>query len=420
MRFVLVTTGSLGDVQPFLALAVGLRQAGYVVRLAGPQDAGELAERYGVEFYPIDKDHQERLAGEPVSGSLEGGNTLRFGWQRMQAKRRIFQAVNRAAWQACQGAEAILYRIGGYLAVDSMAEKLRVPCFKAGLVPYTPTSEFPNLRVFRGRDFGEPGNRLSYCLAEQAVWQFFRPEINEFRSAVLGLPQYPLSGPRPGDFTSRLPVLYGFSPALLPPPADWPANVFVTGQWELEQADGWQPPGDLLDFLAAGPPPVYVGFGSMISQAPGDTYELICRALRSCGRRGVLASGWGGLAGTADPSGQIYTLEYAPHGWLFPQMAVVVHHGGIGTTTNGLKAGIPNIIVPFNYDQPFWGEMVFRRGAGPRPIPRKGLTADRLAEAIESALNDAAMRQRAAEIGQRIRQEDGVAIAIKIILHNIL
>ena len=419
MRIVLVTTGSLGDVQPFVALAGGLGRAGHSVRLAGPCDASELAEERGIEFYPIDGGQRERLAAQPSVRVLEGGNTLRFGVQRIQKKRRIFHEVNLAAWKACQGAEAIIYRIGGYLAADSMAEKLDRPCIKAGLVPYTPTGDFPNLRVFRGRDLGRLGNRLSYIVAEQAVWQFFRPEINEFRRKNLGLAPYPLSGPERGSFTGCLPLLYGFSPALLPPPGDWPANVSVTGQWELEDGGGWQPPDDLVDFVEAGAPPVYVGFGSMVSQDPGKTYDLICRAVRRCGQRAVLASGWGGLGGETERSQQIFTLGYASHRWLFPRMAAVVHHGGIGTTTNGLKAGVPNIIVPFNYDQPFWGVMVFRRGVGPKPIPRKELSEGALAEAIEKALNDGEMRRKAAEIGRRIRQEDGVGVAVRLIQHNI-
>jgi sterol 3beta-glucosyltransferase len=418
MQFVLVTTGSMGDVQPFLALGLGLQQAGHRVRLAGPEDARGLCVTLGVEFYPIDQEHQKRLHDE-TSASLERGNTLRFGLQRIQAKRDIFGQVNRAAWRACQGAEAIIYRIGGFLAVDSIAERLGVACFKAGLVPYTPTRAFPSLYVYRGFDLGAIGNRLSYTVSEQGIWQFFRETINIFRQEELGLKPHPFNGPARNDFGSRLAVLYGFSPAILSRPDDWPAHVYITGHWDLARQADWQPSQDLLDFLEAGPPPVYVGFGSMVSQRPQEFYELVVEAIRRCGQRAVLASGGGKVEGQQSikraPAEMIYSLDHAPHDWLFPRMAAVVHHGGIGTTTAGLRAGVPNVVVPFNYDQPFWGATVARLGAGPAPVPRQKLSAERLAQAIRASLENPRMRQRAEEISRQMRAEDGVAHAVGII-----
>lgn len=433
MRFVLATTGSLGDIKPFLALAIGLQQAGHSVRLAGPRNAANLCAQVGVEFFPIDQDQQARLraagsaagdtastpgAGPQGQAQLEAGNTLRFGLQRVKSKRRIFHDVNRAAWQACQGAEALVYRIGGYLQVDSIAERLGVPCFKAGLVPYTPTRAFPSLYVYRGFSWGSLGNRLSYALGEQAVWQFFRRPINDFRQDELGLKPYPFMGPDRKHFGSRLPVIYGFSPALLPRPDDWPERVHVTGHWALDELGDWQPPAALRAFLQAGPPPVYIGFGSMISRDPQQTYQVVLEALQRCGQRAILASGWGGVLGQVEPNSRLYSLDYAPHEWLFPRMAAVVHHGGIGTTTAGLKAGAPTVIIPFNYDQPFWGAQVARLGVGPAPIPRQQLNAERLAQAIQMCLEDESIRQNAAVMGRQMRCEDGICHTIEIIHHQ--
>jgi UDP:flavonoid glycosyltransferase YjiC (YdhE family) len=405
MRFVLVTTGSSGDVKPFLALAVGLEKVGHQVRLAGPEDARAACERLGIEFYPIEASHQEALRASQASQRLQGGNTLRFGLQRMREKRVIFHEVNRAALVACQGAEAIAYRIGGFLAADSIAERMGVPCFKAGLVPYTPTGEYPSLRVFRGRGWGRVGNRFSYWISEQAIWQFFRGEINAFRQE-LGLKAAPLSGP--AEFSRSLPVLYAFSPTLLPRPADWPESVQITGSWELEEGQDWQPPAGLVEFIENGPAPVYVGFGSMVSRNPRETYDLVKRAVQQCGQRAVLARGWEGMGVEEGLDGQIYLIDQAPHDWLFPRMKVIVHHGGVGTTTAALRAGKPAVIVPYNYDQPFWGWVAHRLGAGPRPIPRKRLSAERLAGAIEECLENADLQRRAAELGREMQAEDGV------------
>jgi UDP:flavonoid glycosyltransferase YjiC (YdhE family) len=417
MRILLVTTGSLGDIRPFVALALGLRRAGHEVRLAAPRDASALAEQYNLEFQPVDLDHQERLARQANSGTLEGGNTLRFGLQRMQDKQRIFQDVNLAAWQVCEAADLIIYRIGGFLAVDSMAEKLGVPCFKAGLVPYSPTAEYPNLRLDRGQEFGKAANRLSHFLAEGIVWQFFRPEINRFRRQVLGLPPFPLSGPSRHSISACMPVIYAFSPTILPPPADWPANVHITGSWELDQSPGWMPPQALLDFLDAGPPPVYIGFGSMPVGDPQATYHLVREALRLCDQRAVLAGAWAQAYAGVDK--RIFTLDSAPHAWLFPRVAAAVHHGGVGTLTAALRAGLPMVIVPFNYDQPFWGARARRLGVCPPPIPRRKLSTERLAEGLGACLSDPAMRQRAEQAARQIRAEDGVGKAMDIIRQHV-
>jgi UDP:flavonoid glycosyltransferase YjiC (YdhE family) len=152
----------------------------------------------------------------------------------------------------------------------------------------------------------------------------------------------------------------------------------------------------------------------MVSQNPQETYKLIFEALRLCGQRAVIASGWSGMGSDCPSSDQIYLINNAPHEWLFPRMAAAVHHGGVGTTMANLRAGIPAIIVPFNYDQPFWAARVFRLGAGPAPLPRKRLTAERLAQAIQTSLKEGAIRQKAAAIGSQMRGEDGVSLAIML------
>lgn len=177
---------------------------------------------------------------------------------------------------------------------------------------------------------------------------------------------------------------------------------------------GWSPPEPLRRFLEAGEPPVYVGFGSMPNQEPRATFDLILRALEMTGQRGVVYGGWGGLHGEASCNRALVT-EGVPHDWLFPRMKAVVHHGGAGTTAAGLRAGIPNVVVPFFADQPFWGWRVAALGAGPAPIPLQTLSAERLAAAIEQAVTDSTMRARASEIGAHLQDEDGVAEAVRLI-----
>jgi UDP:flavonoid glycosyltransferase YjiC (YdhE family) len=211
-----------------------------------------------------------------------------------------------------------------------------------------------------------------------------------------------------------MPILYGFSPSVIPPPTDWPSNVHITGYWFVEEAENWQPPVALIDFLQSGPPPVYIGFGSMSNRNPEQTADLVIQALGRINQRAVLLSGWGGLQRAKVP-GSIFMIDSVPHSWLFPRVAAVLHHGGASTTAAGLRAGIPSVIVPFFGDQPFWGQRITELGVGPKPIPRKKLTIERLADSVQEVITNKAMRQRADQLGKQIQAEDGIASTIEII-----
>jgi len=201
---------------------------------------------------------------------------------------------------------------------------------------------------------------------------------------------------------------------VLPPPADWDERMHVTGYWFLDPVDAWTPPADLLEFLQAGSPPIFIGFGSMSPRNPEAMTQVILQALARTRQRAIILSGWGGLRAANVPD-TVFTLDSIPFSWLFPRVAAVVHHGGAGTTAAGLRAGVPSIIVPFFADQPFWGQRVMDLGVGPAPIPRKELTAERLAQAIQMAVTDQPLRERAADLGTRIRAEDGIARAVELV-----
>jgi UDP:flavonoid glycosyltransferase YjiC (YdhE family) len=212
-------------------------------------------------------------------------------------------------------------------------------------------------------------------------------------------------------------MIYGFSPQVVPPPADWGESVHVTGYWFPEDGD-WKPPPDLLAFIETSPPPLFIGFGSMPVADAGSTTQLILEAVKRTNQRCVLHTGWAGIGDQPLPD-YIYKIQYAPYGWLFPRMAMVIHHGGSGTTAFGLRAGVPSLAVHMLFDQFFWGERIAALGVGPPPIPFRKLTAERLAQAIEFAISDKQMRQRAAELGKKIQAENGIDKAIKIIQDTI-
>lgn len=407
MNVLILTVGTRGDVQPYVALGLGLQRAGHRVLLATAADFAAFVTGYGLDFAPLSAEYLALLQTGTGKAAVAGkGNPL----QLMRMVQPMLRAILDDEWRiaAGQAFDAIVYHpkaLGGY----SLAEKLGATPVLALPAPlYSPTRAFPSPIL----PFGSLGplNRSSHGLSIRLASLSTQGLLNKWRKEVLGLEPAKNELVLAGKPVLRL---YPYSPAVLPTPIDWDASSVATGYWFLPPAAGWIPDPALTEFLAAGPAPVYVGFGSMPAEDAANKTRVVLAALNQAGQRGVLATGYGGL-GAADMPATVYALEAAPHDWLFPQMAAVVHHGGAGTTAAGLAAGVPAVICPFFGDQPFWGRRVAALGVGPQPIPQKKLTAEKLAAALR-ATNDAAMRDRAAQLGATIRSEDGVGEAVRLI-----
>lgn len=211
-----------------------------------------------------------------------------------------------------------------------------------------------------------------------------------------------------------MPYTYLWSPGLIPKPADWGPEIDIAGFVFLDLASSFKPPKTLVEFLDAGEPPVYIGFGSIVVDDPDKFTALIFKAVEKSGVRALVSKGWGGLGDEGNTPQNIYMLENTPHDWLFPRVSAVVHHGGAGTTAIGLKCGKPTMIVPFFGDQPFWGAMVANAGAGAQqPIPYKHLSIDALAEGIKQCLSPEA-KVAAEKIAAAIAAEgDGARNAVR-------
>ena len=413
MRITIITLGSQGDVQPYVALGLGLRSAGHSVRVATHACFETLVRSRGLDFFPIaggPRDIVESDVGRTWLAA--GGNALLFARGLLRVIEPLVERCGLDCWSACQGTEAIVASRLGFWAGFQIAEKMRVPIFPAYLQPFTATRAFPAPYFLSSSRLGSRFNLLTHMVAENFLWQAFRPWVNRFRQEVLGLAPFSFRVPCGRSSKRGLAILYGYSSSVLPKPLDWSERIYVTGYWFLNHSSDWQPPADLADFLSSGPPPVYIGFGSMNTHNREELTNLVVQALVRVRQRGILLTGWGGLAST-NFSDDVFSMESAPHDWLFPRMAAVVHHGGAGTTAAGLRAGIPTVIMPFFADQPFWGRRVYELGAGTPPIPRKRLSVERLAEAIRAATADKQMRDRAATLGRSIRAEDGVSRAVE-------
>jgi sterol 3beta-glucosyltransferase len=391
-----VAIDTRGGVQPYAALALGLRAAGHEVRVVAPEDSLGMLIGLGLD-------------ARALSGSMREDAKLAAGTRGVVPRgvrgAMIERAVLRAEelLEAADGLEVLSGGIGGATIGVDVAEKLGIPFVHSHLQPVGfPSRHFPGvLAPWMPAVLGAPGRRVSHAVTALALTVPFAAGSREVRRSVLGLPKHRRS-PDPST-----PILYGFSPYVVPPPPDWPSICKVTGYWFLPPDPGWAPPVALAAFLDTGPPPVAFGFGSMSSADSAALTETVVAALRRSGQRAVLLSGWGGLE---DPRrDDIYVTEAVPHDWLFPRVSAVVHHGGAGTTAAALRAGLPAVIVPFAVDQPFWGMRVAALGAGPKPISQRRLTPETLSRALIDAIG---MREAAADLGRRIRAEDGVATAV--------
>lgn len=422
MRVTVMAMGSRGDVQPFIALADGLQRAGYTARLVTHAEFYPLIKGRGIEFREIRGNPRDLLDDERAHTMLAaGGNPLKFLTNFKALLRPWFAQMVVDCARAGEGSDAVVLSnvglIGGF---HQIAQAMGVPYCSAVLQPFTPTSAFPSAFFPELPAWWPVGrgayNRFSHYAFLLLFSHFFQDVVPLVRRE-LGMPAKSGRAILLEEARLDTPVLHGYSPAVIPPPPDWPAHLHVTGYWFLDGPVNWQPPAALVDFLAAGPPPVYIGFGSMRSRDPEATTMLVQAALRRAGLRGVLLSGWGGLQ-SGDLGDDIYVIDSVSHAWLLPRMAAVVHHGGAGTTSAGLRAGVPSFAVPFFADQPFWGRTLHALGVGPAPLPRRQLTSARLAEALSHAVSDDGLRARAAELGRRLRAEDGVGRAVELMTRH--
>ena len=421
MRYAIIAFGSRGDVQPHIALGTRLHATGHAVRIITHALFEPLVRCLELDFSPVVGDPQEivsNASGQQWLGS--GTNFLSFFQRFTHIAEPLIQQAMLDCWQGCQGCDALVYSPLAVCTAPSIAEKLAIPSWIGAGQPLTPTSAFasPFFPPFplSFNWLSSRYNRLTYGLSARIFWRLLRPTVNKARQDILQLP--PLHDIWLYENLSRqhFRILYYYSPSVLPQPLDWSGNNAVTGYWFLDDPLDWQPPHDLVDFLAAGPPPVYVGFGSMQTRNPALLTETVLKALKLAEQRGILLTGWGGLSQSNLPD-SVYKVDFVPHDWLFPQVAAVVHHGGAGTMAASLRTGVPSVLIPFFGDQPFWGQCFSTMGVIPPPILRKKLTAERLAENIRLAVHDADLRTRVHALSKHIRSEDGLEVAVKIVQH---
>ncbi|MFI2565579.1 glycosyltransferase [Paenarthrobacter sp. NPDC018779] len=392
MRILMVAPGTRGDVAPMAGLGSALQEHGFEVSIAANPAYGPLVVSAGCEYRALPGDLTS-IIQRTDSAEKPSLKDVRRSWQALGGY--MEQAARGTLAAAEAGADVILANSVAPFAYD-IAEALEVPAIGAHLQPVEPSVAYPPVLLGSGRDLGAVGNKVIGRRVLAGPAPYDAPGARLRRG--LGLPKLSRQAADRRRRRNRATTLHGISPTVLPRPKDWHAGLVMAGYWWPPGQRNWQPDRALADFLAAGPAPVFIGFGS----GAAVDVELALEAARIAGVRAVIQ---GGRVQSDDAIG----IGEVPHEWLFPRMAAVVHHAGSGTTAAGLRAGVPAVCVPVFTDQPLWASRVAALGAGPEPIPYKQLTAERLGQAMKAAVSTPSYAARARHLAAAIAKEDAVS-----------
>mmetsp|Transcript_13306 Transcript_13306/g.37833 ORF Transcript_13306/g.37833 Transcript_13306/m.37833 type:complete len:754 (+) Transcript_13306:201-2462(+) len=432
MNIVILIVGSRGDVQPFVALGQELVRFGHRVRLGTHEVFRKFVVENDIEFYPLAGDPKELMAHMVKHPGLMPGSM-----EEVKRKRVVMKAIIESCWDACIDPVSVTSEEEGGPANPKLpqtawapnavlsnpasfghyhvAERLGCPLHIFFTMPWSPTAAFPHPLANLSYAKRSPmKNKMSYSLVDSLTWSGLGDLCNSFRKNILGLEPILGTGGRSLLHDSKIPHAYTWSPHLIGKPRDWGKHIDITGFFFLNLASGYTPPDDLMEFLKAGPPPIYVGFGSIVVDNPEEFNQTILDAFKATKFRGIVSKGWSGLGCSGDVPDDVYVIGNCPHDWLFLQCAAVCHHGGAGTTAAGLLAGRPSIVCPFFGDQPFWGQMIANCGVGPPPIPRgKKFNVETLANAFRFCMLQST-QDKAKALGEQMRKENGIRTGVQV------
>jgi sterol 3beta-glucosyltransferase len=410
LRIAMLTYGSRGDVEPFIALGVGLRSAGHSVRLAAPASFGPFIAAYDLAFEPIE--------GNPGELTEALADRAGLSWPRMVARMiehvvPLAEDVFRGVEKAAEGADLIVHSFLMTDAGHTLARSMGVPDLSAQFFPvFLPTTAFA-AAALPDLPLGPLYRRATHSLTT-AVFRYgsrlLYGGIRALGSDLPDLAPWPFRRTK-GDTT---PILFAYSPHILPKPPSWPSWAHVTGYWELPLPVGWRPPEALRRFLKAGPAPIYFGPGSVRSEHMERLLRNVVAACRAQGQRVVLGVPPESLEGDLE-SGDVFYADEIPHRWLFPRMRFILHHGGAGTTGAAARAGVPSTAIPLSVDQAFWARRICKLGLGPAAPPARRVGRSCLERILQDALTTPAYGRRAGELREKLSQEDGVSAAREVV-----
>ncbi len=414
MHLIIATTGTRGNVQPYVAVGKELSRRGYQITVATNEDYRALVESNHLAFRGVCGSYRELFTSPAALRWIEtSGNPIRFA----RGFRRLFEPVAEK-WindfdSALRDADAVIVNAVAIAALTALEPRSipRVILFTAPAVPsghlgITGIPRIPVLAAWAERTISNLVFDQAWSVGKAAQARFLAKQD-------LGLPAQPLWRENIRRGTGHLHL---FSETIVPRPSDWPECAEVTGFCFLDSSRNWRPPSELIDFIAAGSPPIFVTYGSQNSMDPATLFEITKDACRAAGVRVVIGIDKDRIMGVENTD-DAFCIKDVPYDWLFPQMSAVVHYGGAGTASAVARAGRPSIIIPFFSDQNFWARRFARLGLSPPPLPKHQLSSTRLGHELLSLLANPSYARKAVEVGQSIRSEDGVSRAADRIEH---
>jgi len=411
VRILIFAIGSRGDVQPYVALGLGLKGKGHHVRIAASLEFKELIETYGLDFFGLTWNSREFMSG-PTTDT--GRNMVKLFTRAFHKDKLFSNEMLSECVEASRGMDVAILTPLAYWGAK-VRQPFGIPKLMTSLAPVSPTREFPQF-IFpslpNNVPFRKHYNLLSYTLSVNVSWTLMRKALMDMGKETPEFSRPPILNPWYQPDNQQIPILYGYSPSVIPPPSDWGDWLMVTGFWFLDRPSDWKPPMEVLDFLGSGKTPIFIGLGSLSVKNPELFANQVFEALAMAGERAIFAVGWSDLKKIRSPK-NVLMLDAIPHDWIFGHVSAVVHHGGAGVFAASLRAGLPSLAVPHFADQFLWGDRIEALGVGPKSIPRQRLTPKQLADAITKMAHDKEIRLKAAELGKKIQEENGVSRAVE-------
>ena len=401
MNISILTVGSRGDVQPFLALAVGLRAAGHSVNYAANPEFIDFIESRGIKFDLIRNNPMDILKDEYKDTPYKERRKIYYHFMTNWINDGI---------EAAKNSDLIIftpvYHVGYHVA-----QKLEIPVVKCSYVPYTPTKEFPNPFLKSVPAFL---NKTSYLVSQFFEWQIIKKNINKLRKELLDLKPIPFYGLLHKQHKEKMPVIYGYSESVIPRPKDWPGWIYVTGYWFLKDLESYSPAKELEDFINNGSQPLFFDIGSLGQYSEQIISKILSVLLKTEYR--IVANPGGADISKLNKPGKIFFVDGSvPHAWILPKVKAVISHGGPGTVAAVLRAGKPLTVVPTYGDHRFWGNRVHSIGAGTVPLFTANLTDKQILMRVNELMTNNTLRENAEKLGEKIRNENGVEKAVKVI-----
>ncbi|MES0491555.1 MAG: glycosyltransferase [Leptospirales bacterium] len=412
MKVTILTVGTRGDVQPCLAFGQALQTQGHEVNMAAPLDYEKMVDESGLRFFPIRQQLRDIYRQKTGSQCLtERINPLHFLFGRNKKVRPILDCIVSDLVSACTGSDIILYTILA-MPASFIANDLGLPSMALCFQPLSRTQTFPSI-FFHPQVNIRFLNIASHFLAEKAIRLVFQGSITRWRKKSR-IPK--TTRQHIHKYSHReYPVLNAFSAHIVPKPSDWGKRKHITGFWFLDSAiSSCKPSGELIKFLENGEPPVCISFGSMNDIRVKKRVNMGLQALQKTGKRAVLIAGKSGLQKQdLIISDNILVVDEVSHKWLFPRVSAIIHHGGAGTVAAAIRAGIASIIIPFFFDQKFWGNRLFALGVGPQPIHEKKLSVETIAKAITAVVEERKYNLKLQNLSVKVNNEKGLECAVK-------